>query len=140
VTLATDFEIISSLDENQARDLHELYKKEWWTNQRSFEDVQHILEHSLSIAIAEKNSKALVAYSRVITDKFCFALICDVIVDQSYRSQNLGKMLMQAILEHPELARITKFELRCLPEMKPFYEKCGFSLPIGDLISMILAK
>ena len=135
-----NFEIISSLDESQVRDLHELYKKEWWTNQRSFEDVQHILENSLSIAITEKNTKTLIAYSRVITDKFRFALIFDVIVDQAYRKQKLGKMLMEAILAHPELARVARFELRCLPEMKLFYEKCGFSLPTGDFLSMIYLK
>jgi GNAT superfamily N-acetyltransferase len=130
------FGIVTHLDETQAKSLHELFQNEWWTKDRTFEEVQHLLAHSLSVAIVEISTQALVAYSRVVTDRLRFAHICDVIVNQAFRGKKLGKTLLEAILNHSELKKVTSFELKCLPELVPFYEKCGFTVPSKEYVLM----
>ncbi len=130
------FEVVTSLTDQQVKSLEKLYQNVWWAKGRTAVDVQHILAHSLSVALVEKSTKFLVAYSRVVTDYLYFAHVFDVIVDQDFRGKNIGKMVVEAILELPELSKVSKIELKCLPELAPFYEKCGFSRPSSECITM----
>lgn len=131
-----NFEVISTLNEAQAMSLHELFQQEWWTKGRTFDEVKVILANSLSIALVERATKHLVAYSRVVTDRVYIAHILDVIVYKPFRSKNVGKQLLNAILSHPDLKKVLKFELKCLPNLIPFYEKCGFTVPTTELTVM----
>jgi predicted GNAT family N-acyltransferase len=124
-----EYQVTNSLNERQAECLVELYQNEWWTKGRTLEEVHKILSNSLSFAIL--HSDELVAYARVITDRIYFAFICDVIVHPAYRKKKLGKMIMREILCHPHLAHVPAFQLKCRPELEPFYAKCGFS-PLKD--------
>ncbi len=131
-------ELVTELSIDQTKSLHELFCEEWWTKGRTLEQVKTILANSLSIAIVEKATKHLVAYSRVITDRVYIAYILDVVVSKPYRGKKLGKMLLDAIFSHPDLKNVEKFELKCLPGLLPFYEKWGFSVPKTEL--MLLTK
>ncbi|MGH7244120.1 MAG: GNAT family N-acetyltransferase [Phycisphaerales bacterium] len=44
-----------------------------------------------------------VGFARVITDKATYGYIADVFIIEEYRGRGLSKMLMKAIVEHPEL-------------------------------------
>lgn len=134
------FEVVTQLTAKQVKSLHSMYNTQWWTRDRTLADVEHLLAHSLSIALVDATTSALVAYSRVVTDRLRFAHIFDVIVDEPFRGKKLGKMLMEAILFHPELANVAKFELKCLPELEPFYKKCGFTLPKPQFVTMIYSR
>lgn len=39
----------------------------------------------------------------MITDKATFAYLADVFIDEQYRGRGLSKLLMKAILSHPDL-------------------------------------
>jgi predicted GNAT family N-acyltransferase len=80
-----------------------------------------------SIVLVERTSSTLVGYARVITDYVFKALIFDVTVDEAYWGNGLGRRLLDALVDHPELRRVKHLELYCLPEMVPFYKKWGFS-------------
>lgn len=96
-----------------------------------------MLQHTdIIFALCEKPSGKLIAFARVLTDRVYKALILDVIVHPDYRSQGLGKQLMQMILDHSKLAQIKHFELYCLPELIPFYKKWGFQDNLGKAIAM----
>lgn len=41
--------------------------------------------------------------------------------------------MMNEIINHPTLSRVEQYELYCLDEMVPFYEKWGFSDGLADL-------
>lgn len=131
-----DFEVVTALTSEQKDELYKLFSTEWWTRSRSYDDLSQILANSLSIALVERSSQKLVAYSRVVTDYSQFTFIFDVIVDPLYRKKKLGTFLIEAIFSHPKLKDVEKFELRCLPELVPFYRKCGFRLPEVELITM----
>lgn len=135
-----EFDVVTELTAQQAKGLHVLYNNQWWTLDRTLAEVEHLLTHSLSIALIEKSTSALIAYSRVVTDRLRFAHIFDVIVDEPFRGKKLGKQLMEAILLHPELANVAKFELKCLPELEPFYKKCGFVLPEPQFVTMVYTR
>ncbi len=49
-----------------------------------------------------------------------------LIVAPGLRDRGVGRLLLERILEHPTLAQVHHFELYCLPEMVPYYERWGF--------------
>lgn len=132
-----EVDVCKELSNEQAEQLVALYKQGWWSSDRSLQDVKTILRHSVSCALIEKSSKKLIAYARAITDRFSFALICDVLVDEQYRGQQIGKKVVDELLSDPELQHVAKIELRCLPDLEPFYKKFGFSQPQSPLVTMI---
>lgn len=125
-------EAISTLSERQVEDLLALYRSEWWTQGREPERVREMLRHcDLIVAFCERDSRRLVAFSRVLTDRVYKALILDVIVARSHRKTGLGRALLDAVIGHPALRSVKHFELYCRPEMAPFYRQWGFSADLG---------
>ena len=123
---------IAQLTHAQVEDLHRLYQHEWWTKDRTMDDVRRMLDGTaIHIGFADASNDHLAAYARVLTDGTYKALIFDVIVDPARRERGLGKMLMDAVVSHPLLSGVRHFELYCKPELMPFYERFGFK-EIGD--------
>ena len=132
-----EYEFIDRLSEEQIGQLMTLYRNEWWTKDRKLEDVHRMLAFTDFIfAFCEKESKQLVAFTRVLTDRVYKALLFDVIVAPEHREHKLGRALLNAVLNHPELKSVRHFELYCLPELEPFYEKWGFSKEVGGVYFM----
>ena len=135
------FEQITSLTDQQILDLHRLYQAEWWTKDRELADVRKMLQGpAIVIAFCDSSSKRLVAFARVITDGVYKALIFDVIATPEERGKGLGRLLIESILAHPRLRGVRHFELYCLPELVPFYERWGFTDNLGDLHFLRLAR
>jgi len=125
-------EVVHQLTESQIQDLHALFQREWWTTGRELGDVKRMLEHTdVIVALCEPQTKKVVAFARVLTDRGYKALILDVIVDAAYRGRDLGRSLIDTILQHPALNSVRHFELYCLPELMPFYRKWGFTDELG---------
>jgi GNAT superfamily N-acetyltransferase len=127
----------TTLNEQQIRDLHELYQEEWWTKGRSLSDVRIMLQRSdFLVAFCNEPDGHLVAFARVLTDMVFKAFIFDVIVAPKHRDEGLGRRLIERILQHSDLRNVTHFELYCLPELVPFYEKLGFSTDVSGVCLM----
>lgn len=123
-----DFKQVDTLTASQIEDLVWLYQQEWWTKGRTLFDVQLMLQHcGIVIAFCEPETDRLVAFTRILTDYVYKALIFDVIADMEYRGQGLGKVLMDAVINHPRLENVQSLELYCAEEMIPFYLKWGFT-------------
>jgi len=126
-------EIIYQLSVNQIEDLHNLYKDEWWTANRTFEDTKKCVKGSqICIGLIDEN-KTLIGFVRVITDFTLKALILDLIVEKNCRGQGLSKKLMSLIKAHEDLIDVKHFELYCLPELEIFYSQFGFSADVGGI-------
>jgi GNAT superfamily N-acetyltransferase len=128
------FEVIDRLSDEQLEDLYRMYQAEWWTRGRKKADIENMLEHSdLIVAFCDSQSKQLVAFSRILSDRVYRAFIFDFVVEPSYRGRGLGRILMEAIVNHPDLKSVERLGLICLPEMIPFYQKWGFTDDVGEL-------
>jgi predicted GNAT family N-acyltransferase len=85
----------------------------------------------LLYAIVERDSDALVAFARVLTDRRYLAVVLDVIVAAEYRGRGLGRLLIESVCSDPALRDVASIELVCQPELMPFYRKWGFSERVG---------
>ena len=122
------YRIVDRLDEPHVRDLVGLYQNEWWSKGRTAGDVRNMLQHSdIVFGLVEADSDRLVGFARVITDRVYRGTVYDVIVAGDRRGTDLGKLLMDAVTSHPDLAAIESLELHCLPELETFYAKWGFA-------------
>lgn len=126
-------ETVYSLSDRQLNDLHELYKNEWWTSNRTFEETKACVEGSPICIGLINDQDELVGFARVLTDFIFKALIFDVIVSIDYRGLGLGDKLMSLIKTHPKLSKVRCFELYCLPEMFSYYRTHGFSAKVGEI-------
>jgi ribosomal protein S18 acetylase RimI-like enzyme len=134
-------EQIDGLTEAQIEDLHRLFQNEWWTKGRTMPQVRRLVQHSsLIVAFCLPKSGRLIAFTRVLTDFTIKALILDVIVDAEFRNRNVGKMLFDAVVAHPDLEEVETLELYCRTEMTAFYERWGFTDKLGEVRFMRLTR
>lgn len=129
-----NYEVVEELNNQQIKELHSLFQLEWWTKGREFISVHKMVKSSdVIIGICDIKTKELIGFARVITDFVFKALILDVIVKESYRGRELGRVIMERILNHSSLNKVEHFELYCRPEMLSFYKKWGFTEELGEL-------
>jgi GNAT superfamily N-acetyltransferase len=64
--------------------------------------------------------------ARVITDRATFAYVADVFVDEAFRGKGLGKLLMSAIMSHPDLQGLRRWSL-ATRDAHGLYRQFGFS-------------
>lgn len=127
------YRIVFNLSENQISELLDLYKNEFWSSQRTHDDVVRMLAESDIIIGLVDESEQLIGFTRILTDFVYRATVYDVIIKQNHRKMGLGTKLMDAVVNHPKLSSVEQFALYCLPEMIPFYERWGFTSNVGDL-------
>jgi len=119
-------DVIYSLTEDHIKQLHSLYKNEWWTNNRSLDETMQCVQGSQIVIGLINDNNTLIGFVRVITDFTFKALIFDLIVDENYRRKGLSKRLISLVKTHTKLRNILHFELYCLPELVGYYKKLGF--------------
>ena len=125
---------IETFEGERRHQLYDLYSKEWWTAERGFDDVIRMVEHSdLAIGLCSEDDR-LIAFARVLTDYTFKAMIFDVIVHIEFRGQNLGRAIINRIIDHESLAEVRSFELYCPDSLVPFYGKLGFSKGTANLL------
>ncbi len=134
------YRIVATLTESQVSDLMDLYKNEFWCNKRTREDVVKMLAATdVIIGLVDEGDGVpprklrLIGFTRVMTDFVYRGTILDVIVHPTCRKMGLGKVLMDAVLNHPQLQAVENMNLNCLPKMIPFYKRWGFTDDIGEM-------
>lgn len=78
-----------------------LLKQTYWANERTDETIRKSIENSICFGVF--HDKKLVGFGRVVTDYATVYWICDIIIDEHYRGNQLGKKLMARISETKEL-------------------------------------
>jgi GNAT superfamily N-acetyltransferase len=96
----------------------------YWAEHRP----RHIVERSIanSMCFSAGDGERPAGFARFVTDRATFAWICDVVVDPVDRGRGLGKRLVEAILEHPDLVGLRRFLLATL-DAHGLYTKYGFT-------------
>jgi GNAT superfamily N-acetyltransferase len=66
-----------------------------------------------------------VGFARVVTDRATFAHLMDVFIVERRRGEGLGRRLIAAVMEHPDLQSLRIFSL-ATADAHELYERFGF--------------
>jgi GNAT superfamily N-acetyltransferase len=93
---------------------------------------RQVFERSLAGALCFSlfDGDAQVGFARVVTDRATFAYLADVFVLETHRARGLGKLLMAAIVAHPELQGLRRWML-ATRDAHGLYLQYGFT-PLGQ--------
>ena len=99
-------------------------EQSYWAAGVPMETLRRALEHSIGFAgfIGTRQ----VAFARVTTDRATFAYLADVFVDEDYRGLGYSKILMEAVLAHPDLQCLRRFVL-ATRDAHDLYRRYGFT-------------
>ncbi|HEY6970157.1 MAG TPA: GNAT family N-acetyltransferase [Candidatus Angelobacter sp.] len=90
--------------------------------------VQRSIDNALCFGVFDGDQQ--VGLARVITDCATYAYIGDVFILESHRGRGLSKLLMKAILEHPDLQGLRRWSL-VTNDAHGLYKQFGF-MPIAN--------
>ena len=124
-----NFSIIEGADRIDTDEVVRLLKTTYWANKRSKEQIRKSMENSSCYGIYMDDEQKLVGFARVISDFATTYYLADVIIDQAYRHQGLGKALVSHIVSLPEYAGLRGILLT--KDAHGLYEKYGFETVEG---------
>ena len=104
--------------------MHSYLSRAYWCEGIPMDTVAKAVEGSLCFGLYDGSRQ--IGLARVITDKATFAYLCDVYVLEEYRGQGLGKWLMEAVRDHPDLKNLRRFVL-LTRDAHGLYEQFGFT-------------
>lgn len=116
---------VCELTPADARELRDLYDDYEWFADREVEAIRRALANT-EIALGLADDGELVAAARVLTDYVYYAKVYDVVVAADRRGAGLGRELVTAVRDHPDLADCRGLSLLCRDGLVPFYETVGF--------------
>jgi len=79
-----------------------------------------------SLCFGAYRAGGLIGFARVVTDRATFAFVCDVFVIPEERGQGVAKLLVNAIMKHPDLQGLRRMALTSR-DAQGLYERSGFS-------------
>jgi GNAT superfamily N-acetyltransferase len=96
----------------------------YWSPGVSREVVERSIDNSICFGVYMDGGEQ-VGFARAVTDRATFAWIADLYVEGGHREQGLGKRLVQAILEHPDLQGLRRLML-ATADAHALYRQFGF--------------
>ncbi len=118
---------VRDLTQADASALAALYGEYDWWDDRTPEEVRVALEGT-EVAVGVVRGDDLVAAARVLTDYTYYATVFDVIVATDRRGEGYGELLMDGVIDHPDLQAVDGLSLLCRRGLVGFYESVGFEL------------
>lgn len=112
--------------------VHEALAASYWSPRIRRDLVDRAAEHSLTVGAYDRTTGDQVGYARVVTDRATFAYLCDVIVFEGFRGQGIGKLLVEAVLAHPDLTTVRRHAL-ATRDAQGLYAQYGYEpVPVGN--------
>ena len=99
-------------------------KRAYWANTRPRQRTERAIQNSLVFGVYEGDQQ--IGLARVVSDYSVFAYLCDVYIHEDYRSNGLGKWLMQSIMDHPDLKDVRRW-LLVTNDAHGLYRRFGFT-------------
>jgi len=103
-----------------------LSEQTYWARDIPLAVVEKSITHSL--CFGGYLGTAQVAFARVISDFATFANLVDVFVLPEHRGKGYGKVLVSAVLAHPQLQGLRRFML-ATGDARGLYARFGFTPP-----------
>ena len=101
-------------------------EESYWATGRSRQTVATSVQASLNFGVYADDGE-MVGAARVVTDFATFGWLCDVFVIDEHRGRGLGKALMAAVADHPQLASLQRIIL-ATADAHQLYARYGFEL------------
>ena len=105
-----------------------LSQQSYWANGISRERLETAVENSIPLGLFDGEKQ--IGFARAITDRATFAYLADVYVDEAYRGRGLSKLLLEAVLAHPELQHLRRWMLGTR-DAHDLYRQFGF-IPLEE--------
>ena len=103
--------------------IHDYLGSSYWAQGIPRAVVERSIQHSLCFGAYLDGRQT--GFARVVTDFATFAYVADVFVVPEHRGRGISKLLLRAILEHPELQGLRRF-LLATQDAHGLYEQFGF--------------
>ena len=104
-----NYRIIEGAEQIPLSEAVRLLKMTYWASHRSAETIEKSMRNSSCYGIWSDEEQKLIGFARVISDYATAWYLCDVIIDEQYRGQGLGKKLVSHIASLPEYAGLRGF-------------------------------
>ncbi len=118
-----DYHIYDDKKMIQFEQVESLLKKSYWANTRDTETIQTSIDNSVCFSLFYHELQ--VGFGRVVTDYASVAYISDIIIDPEHRNNELGKWLVETIVNDSRWKN--KFQFLITDDAQSLYEKFGFS-------------
>jgi GNAT superfamily N-acetyltransferase len=125
-----DFFISTDKNKLDIKIIHDfLCNESYWAKNIPEEIVRRSIECSycFGLYVTENSVSKQIGFARVITDYATFGYLADVFILETYRGKGLSKLLMQTIMDCPDLQGLRGWML-ATKDAHALYEKFGFSL------------
>jgi len=99
----------------------------WWLSE---ERIREGVKNSLCFWVYDGETP--VAFARIVTDKAMFSSVVDLFVIEEYQGQGVGRKLMEAILDHPDVKHTVC--ILATRDAAAFYCKFGFELAVDPVL------
>ncbi len=101
-----------------------LSERSYWAIGRTREMVEKSIEHSICFGAYYEGKQ--VGFARVVTDYTVFGWVLDVFVLEEFRRKNIGKLLVSAIVNHPDIVGLRRVGLGT-DDAHGLYSQFGFT-------------
>ncbi len=120
-----EFNISTDHSRLQIAIIHKYLSEEsYWARERTYEQTVTAIKNSLPFGVYKGENQ--IGFARIVTDYATFAYLGDVFILPEYQGKGLGKFLMKAILEHPDLQGFRRWIL-ATKDAHELYGKFEFS-------------
>lgn len=102
---------------------HAFLSQSYWATQIPIELLRKAIQNSICFAARFQDSQ--IGFARVITDKSTFGYLADVYVLEEHRGNGVARLIMDAVVRHPDLQGLRRFML-ATRDAHGLYEKYGF--------------
>ncbi len=104
--------------------VHGFLAESYWAKGIPLETVRRSIRNSLCFGLYEAGHQ--IGFARVVSDRATFAYLADVFVLESHRGRGLGKLLMDAVVAHPDLQGLRRWML-ATRDAHGLYAQFGFT-------------
>ena len=103
--------------------IYEFLTNSYWAKGRTKQEVAISIKNSICFGIYADQQQ--IGFARVLTDYVVFGYLMDVFITEKYRGKGYAKLLMKAIVEHPDLQNLDRWML-ATKDAHALYEQFGF--------------
>ena len=100
----------------------------YWAKGVPREVFERAVAGSLNLGAYDRDGRQA-GYARVVTDRATFGWVCDLFVLSGHRGRGLGRALVRAIAEHPDLRGVRRLML-ATEDAHGLYESQGYRLVV----------